>query len=399
MRRYGYAAIFLACVAAQPVRAAKLTFIHNYKNGSYGSSGVITGPDGTVYGTTADGGGSGCALGCGTIYALKPPAGGSTKWSYNVLYKFQNGRDGANPVASLTLGPNGVLYGTSTNPGGGGYPAFSLAPPTNGGGAWNFTVLAIFPTGVYPGAAGSNLIYSNGSLYGITSGGSTNCPYTGCGTVFRLSQDQGGAWSIKTLVAFDGNRWGGSPVSIAGPDSTGAFYVANSYGYRIVYVTPQGSRASVRVVTGTGRRVPACLVLASSGTLYGASFSNGLGAGELFQIVPNQGGWTRTRLLRIRDHQFSPCPDIEGPGGSLLGTVFGDQDFYYGSVFQITPPVGQGSWIFHNLAEFGRTGRYGPSNVVFGYKGSLYGAISQAYGPPPGIFELKYGGADAKSAN
>jgi uncharacterized repeat protein (TIGR03803 family) len=74
---------------------------------------------GMLYGTTATGGtGKGCLfvtvnVGCGTFYSLSPSG------KHRVLYSFGGGSDGEYPQGELTQ-VNGTLYGTTTN-GGFGY--------------------------------------------------------------------------------------------------------------------------------------------------------------------------------------------------------------------------------------------------------------------------------------
>jgi len=74
-----------------------------------GPTGIFS-ANGTLYGTTVDGG----AYGKGTVFELQPPADPGGTWTETVLYSFtgQNG-DGANPSASPVVGAHGVLYGTT----------------------------------------------------------------------------------------------------------------------------------------------------------------------------------------------------------------------------------------------------------------------------------------------
>jgi uncharacterized repeat protein (TIGR03803 family) len=90
--------------------------IYRFKGGTDGEccpySGLIA-FNGALYGTTGQGG-SGCSAshGCGTVYRV------TTAGAEHVLYAFQGGTDGAYPEAGLTtLG--GTIYGTTA--GGGGY--------------------------------------------------------------------------------------------------------------------------------------------------------------------------------------------------------------------------------------------------------------------------------------
>jgi uncharacterized repeat protein (TIGR03803 family) len=67
---------------------------------------------GTLYGTTTEGGGAGCGgNGCGTIYSI------STAGTEAVLHSFGGSPDGASPYAGL-IDVNGTLYGTTAGGGG-----------------------------------------------------------------------------------------------------------------------------------------------------------------------------------------------------------------------------------------------------------------------------------------
>jgi uncharacterized repeat protein (TIGR03803 family) len=82
------------------------------RDGYWPVGGLIADADGTLYGTTYQGNGSGCAYhnGCGTVFKLAPNASGSS-YTQTVLYTF-HGRDGARPDTALILS-KGVLYGTT----------------------------------------------------------------------------------------------------------------------------------------------------------------------------------------------------------------------------------------------------------------------------------------------
>jgi uncharacterized repeat protein (TIGR03803 family) len=65
----------------------------------------------TLYGTAQYGGSTGCnGNGCGTVYSLVAKPHGK----YKILHQFAEGTsDGQNPLAGLTQGPDGKLYGTT----------------------------------------------------------------------------------------------------------------------------------------------------------------------------------------------------------------------------------------------------------------------------------------------
>ena len=90
------------------------TILYNFVNGSSGNGpggNVIIDGAGNLYGTTGYGGSRQC--GCGVVYELSPKDGG---WKYTVLHTFI-GPDGDFPDANLTFGPDGNLYGTTAQGG------------------------------------------------------------------------------------------------------------------------------------------------------------------------------------------------------------------------------------------------------------------------------------------
>ena len=79
--------------------------------------GVVFGPNGVLYGTTAQGG----PFSTGTIFGLTPPASPGGAWTETVLYdtSFYAPTGGytnfpSSPFAGLTAGKGGVFYGTGT---------------------------------------------------------------------------------------------------------------------------------------------------------------------------------------------------------------------------------------------------------------------------------------------
>lgn len=198
-----------------------------------GFKGDGTGPDaeitfdsqGNIYGTTAGG-----TSGAGTVYRLTPPKNNGGSWTETVLYDFTGGSAGSGPGGTVTVGPNGVLYGTlsqsgTTNESG---LVFQLTPPS-GGGAWTETVLYRFPgfTGDGTTPATTLAIDGSGNLYGATDfGGSTAC-YLGCGTIFKLAPLGGGAWT-ETVLHDLGNS-GQNPNSSIVQFENGLLYGTTTY--------------------------------------------------------------------------------------------------------------------------------------------------------------------------
>jgi uncharacterized repeat protein (TIGR03803 family) len=95
-------------------------FAGGNNDGANPSTGVTIGTNGSVYGTTPTGAGSGCffGTGCGTVYQLTPPANGAGNWIEGILYVFSGGDDGGEPSSSLTPAPNSAFYGVTSSGGG-----------------------------------------------------------------------------------------------------------------------------------------------------------------------------------------------------------------------------------------------------------------------------------------
>jgi uncharacterized protein YceK len=197
---------------------------------------------GSFYGTTYDTN----AGGCGSVYELSPPTSAGGAWTGTNIYNFDNG-GGCNSLAPVTVGPAGVLYGTTYDGGTGTVcipgcgTVFQLTPPAVAGGAWTEAVIYSF-TGINgDGAlpAAGVVLGENGVLYGTTTYGGNatsvcNNPYnlaSGCGTVFQLTPpaSPGGTWTETVLHSFTGPTGDGSapgPLTLGrgvlyGPTLTG----------------------------------------------------------------------------------------------------------------------------------------------------------------------------------
>jgi hypothetical protein len=207
----------------------KEQILHSFtgSDGALPHSGLVFDASGNLYGTTFEGGNTGCVFGsCGVVYELSPTSGG--KWSETVLHRFKGGSDGEASYATLILDAGGNLYGT-TNLGGdsryclgdGCGVVFELTPTSSG--RWKETVLHRF-TGGKDGAGPDAGVISDaqGNLYGTAGGGALrNCQGYGCGVVFELSPLGNDKWEEKVLHTFTGGKDGAAPVASLIFDSVG----------------------------------------------------------------------------------------------------------------------------------------------------------------------------------
>lgn len=176
--------------------------LHSFGQGKDGSSpyaSLIIDTAGDLYGTTYAGG----ADGFGTVFELKPKAGGD--WTEHVLHSF-NGTDGKEATASLIFDHSGNLYGATAT------TIFELTPKTGGG--WTEKVL--HNLGTY-----ANLIFDGaGKLYGTTYVGGAQ----GEGTVFELTRKADGKWKYLVVYSFLGGVDGANPFAGLTLDRSGNMY-------------------------------------------------------------------------------------------------------------------------------------------------------------------------------
>ena len=151
--------------------------LYNFTCGADGGSpsgGLTFDAAGNLYGTTGKGGDDNLCqsfawdVGCGVIFKLA--AGPNGTWTESVLYTFTGQQDGYAPWGGLSFESAGNLYGTTEYYGyysnGGLGLIFKLSPQSQGN--WKYSVLHRFPGGTEGQLPFSNLVVSNGNIYGTT---------------------------------------------------------------------------------------------------------------------------------------------------------------------------------------------------------------------------------------
>ncbi len=203
--------LFALIVGTTPsAQAQGFNVIYNFTGGIDGANphvGVTVDSAGNLYGSAYAGG-----LGYGAVFKLTHKGAG---WVLSPLYSFQGkgANDGAGPDASLVIGKDGSLYGTTIAGGGnqdpychifGGYygcgTVFNLRPPPTRPATpltpWDETLVYLFtfdPDGAYP--RNNIALDSKGNLYGTGSNGGTVY-----GVVWRFRPPAGaGASRLSTL--------------------------------------------------------------------------------------------------------------------------------------------------------------------------------------------------------
>jgi uncharacterized repeat protein (TIGR03803 family) len=190
-----------------------------YTGGAYG---LVAGPS-ALYGTTFNGGTSGS----GTVYSIALLAGPGQG---RVLYEFSPGADGVNPKASATIGSGGVLYGPTYEDGANGCgTVFALTPPASAGGAWTESTIYSLTTNDGCGQLDAALVIGSGGV--IYAADEIGGP-AGVGRVFSLTPPAapGGAWTHTVLYDFKGPSDGIYPVGLTLSDGGVIYGAANRGG-------------------------------------------------------------------------------------------------------------------------------------------------------------------------
>jgi uncharacterized repeat protein (TIGR03803 family) len=327
----------------------------NCADGSRPVAGLTRGNLGALYGTTNVGGSSGN----GTAFRLMPPATAGNPWTETVLYNFCSLAqciDGYDPAYPL-LTHKGALYGAAPSGGTGrGGTVFKLTPPATAGQSWVETVLYSFcslSNCADGGVPQGDLIADqNGALFGTTQSGGSS----GNGTVFKL-----------TPPAADGNPWTETVL------------------YNFCSLSNCADGAAPR----------AGLLMDDQGALYGTT--QYFGGGLVFKLIPPSmtgGLWAETVLYRFcsvlncTDGAYPQANLIMDSLGALYGTTISGGIFGanviggspgQGTVFKVTPPSVSGNpWtetvLYRFCSQSYCADGAGPaSRLIMDQTGALYG--------------------------
>ena len=283
-----------------------------------------------LYGTTYGGLTLNCPVDgiyCGTIFSLNPATG-----AFTTLYTFPGGEDQQNPLAPLTLGSDGVLYGTTA-----GYGTLEQCLQTNScGTAFKFdpstgalTTLHVFSwtDGAFPQEA--PLVFGKaGKLFGVTPFGGRN----GAGVVFRIDPATNAFDVIYDLpasasgLAVDPNKNLYVTAEVGGAYGQGAIIklvpnVGESYTVSTLFSFGQTADTGIEPLGSLGFDK-------SRNVLYGTASGGGAGGlGTLYEVDPNSGAFT---LL----HSFTGGSDGETPQDGILISL---GQLYGGASGSLTP--------------------------------------------------------------
>jgi uncharacterized repeat protein (TIGR03803 family) len=344
------AAIVVAvCGAAQAATPGLKTLYSftGFNDGGPPLAPVTIGTDGVLYGTTFFGG----IYHYGVVFSLTPAPSPGGSWTETVLHDFTGGTDGLEPAAPVVVAGDGVLYGTTIGAASSWGTVFSLAPPSSPGADWVETVLYTFTGGADGGTpTGPLLRASNGVFFGTTENAGAN----GTGVAFELipPSSRGTPWTEKVLHSFGGPGDGLYPIA-------GVTY--------------------------------------SRGSLYGMAQNGGANnAGMVFSLTPPAspgGAWTENVVYSFPSFGGGPLGGLTAASdGILYGAAGGGADGV-GMIFSLTPPATSGaSWTLTAIHDCTiPSGDFPQSNpLLIAGSGVLYGTMTGGGSANAGtLYQLK----------
>jgi uncharacterized repeat protein (TIGR03803 family) len=365
------------------VESWALTFetVHTFPaNGTEGTNPWATltiGPDRALYGTTTEGG----ADGSGT--AFKYATGGT----FETLDSFQIGTTGRSSQAQLITIGDGFLYGaTSLGTGTAGQPIGTVFKLDPAGGAGAITPVFPIPGGgPEPKIPMSLTSGETGVLHvlGSSPGGVWRVPLAGGSptVIFSFTTSDMGNFPWRIMRASDNNLYG---------ITTGIGFVGTAPGFRgtIFRIAPDGTGytklhdcAEETGVAPTGQ-----LVEGEDGTLYGTMSSGGTHLDGVIYKITKDGNYT---VLHQVNDNFPTGDLVLASDGKLYGTSTNGGQKLYGSIFRINTN-GTGYQVIHHFTK--TNGAYPKGGLVQADDGKLYGVTLEGGADDSGtIFRIDLG--------
>jgi uncharacterized repeat protein (TIGR03803 family) len=336
-------------------------------NGAAPLARLVEGTNGMLYGTTSAGG----TKGMGTIYRLKKDGTG-----FAMLYHFgtNNTFDGRSPLGNLTLASDGSLYGTTFDGGtnssgtvfriaqdGTSYmQIISLAGPQGvAAGLVEATNGMLYGTTQLGGPSGDGTVFrlqKDGTGFAVSksfsaSGEDGNSPYSaplwvgtnqlygttrlggdaGLGTVYSVRFDGADYQLIANLgmgpgpIDPESSLLELTPGTLVGTSRLGG----NTNAGTLFALDPSGSNVTVIYSppdSSTGQEFRSGLIQATDGLLYGTSVSGGAtGQGTVFRLGVDGSNYTvlKNFAFGATGPGANPVQSLlEGTDGNLYGTTF-----------------------------------------------------------------------------
>jgi uncharacterized repeat protein (TIGR03803 family) len=325
----GCGTIFAVNATGDPAKSERFRF--SGSDGEQPFSELIS-VNGILWGTTSDAGkvcGTfTCKGGYGTVFGINPKTRAGPE-----LYRFLGGLDGARPHGGLLLYKK-LLYGTTLTGGtgcsatGGCGTVFEL-DPANG----KERVIYRFhgEDGAHPEAG---VIVVGGLLYGTTINGGNGCSPKGCGTVFAIHPTQRQEDVIYKFNGHDGAYPYGGLVEangfLYGTTVNGGDNCGNAAGCGVVFsIDKNGKESILHRFAGPEGAYPYAGLMAANGTFYGTTLNGGKGCpprgcGTVFSITA-QGKQSDVFAFAGSNGAY-PYASLIDVAGTLYGTTINGGD-------------------------------------------------------------------------
>jgi len=342
-------------------------------------------------------------------------AGGQAQ-TFTVLHSFTGGADGASPFSSLAIDHYDNLYGAATFGGAHefctssfGVGCGAIFKMTHRGSGWTFATLYEFGGHPFDGAnpVGTPTLAPDGTIYGTTdSGGIGGCSDLGggCGTIFRLQPrpticpSLSCPWTETILYSFMERGDGGNPTGAMAMDAAGILYGTTLTGNEtddvVFEAGAMGYYQVLHTFTGyptDGSYAYAGPTIDSGGNLYGTTVQGGSnGGGTVYQLKHSGSGWNESVIYNFEGGANGASPAaglVLDPSGNLYGIT---QTNPFHVIFSLTPM--NGGWNFTNLYSFpgdGQNHLLYSNTLARDASGNLYGTDNNGEGS---VFELSPAG-------
>jgi len=297
--------------------------------------------------------------------------------SFQVIYNFLGGTDGSGPLG-LTIDRAGNFYGATASGGNtsgvcyatGCGTVFRLSQQSSG---WTHQTLYRFSGDDGAGPSSRVTIGQNGSLYGVTEGGGG-----GFGTVFNLRPPAHACpnamctWQETVLHTFGG-------FSSDGRSSSPACSLQKPLG-------ASTQRAPSPNNVADGSQPSGDLAFDSAGNVYGTAPWGGSGPGNcgcgfpcgiIYELTPSHGSWSENILYNFQGEQDGGTPVsgvILDSAGNLYGTASA-QPGGGGTVFRLN--AGGGLDVLHDFTYLGRYGASPLGGLLRDQNNNLFGTTAR----------------------
>jgi uncharacterized repeat protein (TIGR03803 family) len=347
---------------AMPAQAQTYTPLSSFQGLVYGdyypSGPLVLGQDGNLYGTTSGYGPASDIYSMTTAGAETPlwqPTGdypgGACEWQYGSYNP---------PSMGMTLGADGLLYGTCQNWGGNAELSviYQYDPSQNG-----FTVVYSFPivNGVGYVQPSVLTLGTDGNLYGTAIPGSTG--FTTGGIVFQFNPTTNKLTTLHTFLG-SGSSDGAFPYGPLALGTNGDFYgtttsggiSGGSGGGTFYSITTKGKIKilySFNTFTdSTSGSYPAAVTLGNNGNFYGVTFEGGTFAqGTIFEITPaGKLTWLHNFNETTDNAGFPLFPLTLGSDGNLYSAATNNNGVQ--SLFEIATKAKKGVYTYTDLYNF-----------------------------------------------